>query len=118
MILTKDNKALKVKSEEAFIEEMKEKYKTEDRIDWDNNNNPTLSKDFDDGLSLIEKDDTYIFSIYISNVSFWMDALDLWSSFKELQQYIYLIEKDQQTSDALCSLQEKRMRFALLWMFV
>ena len=111
-------KALKVKSEEAFIEEMKEKYNAEDRVDWDIITiDPTLSKDFDDGMSLIEKDDSYVFSIYISNVSFWMDALDLWSSFSQRITTIYLPDRKRPMlptvlSDALCSLQEKRMRFA------
>ena len=111
-------KALKVKSEEAFIEEMKEKYNAEDRIDWDIITiDPSLSKDFDDGLSLVEYEDSYLFSIYISNVSFWMDALDLWSSFSQRITTIYLPDRKRPMlptvlSDALCSLQENRMRFA------
>ena len=55
---------------------------------------PIHSKDFDDAFSIekLENKTTRI-SIYISNVSFWMDMLDLWSSFNERITTIYLPDR-------------------------
>ena len=66
--------ALKLKTEEEFVDEIKEKYNVEDRTDWDVITiDPTLSKDFDDGLSITFKETSIILSVYITNVSFgWM----------------------------------------------
>ena len=81
---------------------------------------PTHSKDFDDAFSIekLENKTTRI-SIYISNVSFWMDILDLWSSFNERITTIYLPDRKRPMlptvlSDALCSLTENDIRFAFL----
>ena len=79
------------------------------------------SKDFDDafGIRMLGKNDpNYILSIYISNVSFWFDILDIWDSFSERISTIYLPDRKRPMlptvlSDCLCSLQEKRSRFAL-----
>ena len=56
---------------------------------------PVNSRDFDDafGIEMCGDKPYYILSIYISNVSFWLDTLDLWESFqKEYLLFIYLIE--------------------------
>ena len=81
---------------------------------------PTHGKDFDDAFSIekLENKTTRI-SIYISNVSFWMDILDLWSSFNERITTIYLPDRKRPMlptvlSDALCSLTENDIRFAFL----
>jgi len=53
--------------------------------------------DFDDAIGIQKIDaTTKIISIYIANVSLWMNELDLWESFftTESLQFIYLIEKD------------------------
>ena len=54
---------------------------------------------------------------YISNVVFWMEILDLWESFDDRIATIYLPDRKRPMlptilSDALCSLQENRIRFA------
>ena len=114
-----------------FIQE-KYNYLLEDRT---NNNNvftidPVESIDFDDGFSIqtiinnninnnndfVKK--TYVLlSIYISNVPLLLDALQLWSSFGERISTIYLPDKKRSMlpsmlGDNLCSLQEKKIRFA------
>ena len=110
---------LKLKSEESYIEEIKKRYEVEDREKWSVITiDPTLSKDFDDGLSIMDKGDTVLLSIYISNVSFWMDAMGLWDSFTNRIATIYLPDRKRPMlptvlSDALCSLQENRYRFAI-----
>jgi len=92
--------------------------KTEDRRDWDIISiDPLTSKDFDDAFGVKELDNKFILSIYIANVSFWMDALNLWSSFSQRIATIYLPDRKRPMlptilSDALCSLQENRSRFA------
>lgn len=118
---TKDAmRKLKQKSEDAFIQQILNTYKLEDRrmgfeiysID------PTTSKDFDDAFSYKKISETNsILSIYISNVAIWLDALELWSSFSNRISTIYLPDRKRPMlptilSDALCSLQEKRTRFA------
>jgi exoribonuclease R len=112
-------KQLKNKSEDEFVEQMIQTYILEDRrtsydiITID----PKGSKDFDDGFSLENKGEQYVLSIYIANVSLWMDTLDLWDSFSNRIATIYLPDRKRPMlptvlSDALCSLQEHRTRFA------
>ena len=83
---------------------------------------PINSSDFDDGFS-IQSDkinDTHLWkvSIYIANVYFWLETLDLWNSFTKRVSTIYLPDKRRpmlptMLSDMLCSLQQKQQRFAL-----
>ena len=54
---------------------------------------PESSKDYDDAFGLSETDDTYIVSIYITNVSMWLDVLNVWSSFTERVSTIYLPDR-------------------------
>ena len=79
---------------------------------------PATSKDFDDAFDIDKFEDITRISIYISNVSFWMDAMDLWSSFSNRISTIYLPDRKRPMlptvlSDALCSLTENDSRFAL-----
>ena len=54
---------------------------------------PLKSQDFDDALSYRKEGDYEIISIYIANVSIWIEALDLWGSFSERVATIYLPDR-------------------------
>jgi len=118
-------KKLRENSEEEFIELIKNKYEIEDRTSGIRKDvkifsiDPSSSKDFDDAFSIWKPDGSqyYIVSIYISNVSFWLDILDLWDSFSNRISTIYLPDRKRPMlptilSDALCSLTEGDKRFA------
>jgi exoribonuclease R len=81
---------------------------------------PPNSQDFDDGFSLVMLDDgVKQLSIYISNVTIWMDVLNLWNSFSRRISTIYLPDKKRPMlptilSDCLCSLQENVRRVAFV----
>ena len=116
--IAKANLKNQVKKAE-LISKMKEIYNTEDRTDWDIITiDPLNSKDFDDAFGYKDiSDNECCLSIYISNVSFWMDILDLWDSFSERIATIYLPDRKRPMlptilSDTLCSLQENQIRFA------
>jgi len=123
---TKDtSKALKINSHNAFIENISTKYESiEDRTckkEWKIFTiDPPNSNDFDDGFSIksignnIEQ-----LSIYISNVTVWMDVLNLWESFSQRISTIYLPDKKRPMlptilSDCLCSLQANTTRIAFV----
>ena len=81
---------------------------------------PPKSQDFDDGFSIrtLENGIQQI-SIYIANVTIWMDVLNLWDSFSQRISTIYLPDKKRPMlptilSDCLCSLQEKVTRVAFV----
>ena len=89
----------------------------EDRLDYNVISiDPVNSKDFDDAMSIqIINDNKYIISIYISNVSIWLDALGLWESFSERISTIYLPDRKRPMlptclADCLCSLIENLRR--------
>ena len=111
-------KKIKQQTEEEFIDTISSKYNPIDRRDRDIFTiDPLTSKDFDDALGIEKNDATTTLSIYIANVPFWMDALNLWESFSERISTIYLPDRKRPMlptilSDALCSLQENRPRFA------
>jgi hypothetical protein len=121
---TKDtSKSLKIKSQNAFFENIKERYpQIKDRTDQIEYKiisiDPETSVDFDDAISIKTIDsNNYILSVYISNVSIWMDILDIWSSFSKRVSTIYLPDKKRPMlptilSDCLCSLQENVTRIA------
>jgi exoribonuclease R len=79
---------------------------------------PENSVDLDDGFSIQKVDDeTTQISIYIANVSIWMDILDLWDTFSRRISTIYLPDKKRPMlptilSDCLCSLQANTNRVA------
>ncbi len=75
--------------------------------------------DFDDAISIRFEDEVKIISIYISNVSIWLDTLNLWDSFSNRISTIYLPDKKRPMlptilSDNLCSLKENELRFAFV----
>ena len=111
-------KQLKLHSEGYFMDLIKEKYNLEDRIGRDIITiDPNTSKDFDDAFGLIETNSEYVISIYITNVSMWLDVLNVWSSFTERVSTIYLPDRKRPMlptilSDTLCSLKEHDTKFA------
>jgi len=115
----KTMKSLRHKSEDHFVKMICDKYSIEDRTEINVFTiDPEVSKDFDDGISLVEDDISYKLSIYISNVSFWLDILGLWGSFSRRISTIYLPDRKRPMlptilSDALCSLTEGHIRFAI-----
>ena len=111
-------KQLKEHSQDYFIEMIKEKYKLEDRVGRDVITiDPKTSKDFDDAFGMIETDTEYIISIYITNVTMWLDVLNVWGSFTQRVSTIYLPDRKRPMlptilSDTLCSLKENDIKFA------
>ena len=76
--------ACKKRTEEEYIEMIKDKYNSEDRTkDIVFSVDPLTSKDFDDAFSQKYDidNDVYVLSVYISNVPLWMEAMNLWQSF-------------------------------------
>lgn len=121
------SKALKEKisSHDKFIESICDKYPAiENRIDkkvWKIFTvDPPKTMDFDDGFSIRSLNETQtLLSIYISNVSIWMDTLNLWDSFSRRISTIYLPDRKRPMlpsilSDILCSLQKGSSRIALV----
>jgi len=120
------NKNIKsyVKSQEhdTFISGIHKNYpQIEDRTDWKIFTiDPPTSLDYDDGFSIKKLNDNQtLLSIYIANVTIWMDSLNLWSSFSQRISTIYLPDKKRPMlptilSDCLCSLQENMRRFAIV----
>jgi exoribonuclease R len=118
------SKAIQNNASDVFIENIKKKYKKiQDRTDQTEwrifSIDPDSCLDFDDAFSIKKNDDdTQLLSIYISNVSIWIDALNLWDSFSKRVSTIYLPDKRRPMiptilSEGLCSLQEKVTRIAL-----
>ena len=116
---TKDTmKALRDKSSSSYIDAIQERYKLENRQNWNVYSiDPEGSRDFDDAFSIKKMGDEILLSIYISNVCLWMDVMDLWGSFSKRISTIYLPDRKRPMlptilSDALCSLLENNIRFA------
>lgn len=119
------SKAIEKNSHENFIKSIKGNFTCiEDRTNQDIWHvftiDPQNSLDFDDGFSIrnIEGDIQQL-SIYISNVTIWMDVLNLWDSFSRRISTIYLPDKKRPMlptilSDCLCSLQQKVTRIAFV----
>ena len=111
-------KALRDKSSSSYIDVIQERYKLENRQDWNVYSiDPEGSRDFDDAFSIKKMGDEILLSIYISNECLWMDVMDLWGSFSKRIATIYLPDRKRPMlptilSDALCSLLEKNIRFA------
>ena len=124
--LQKDtNKALADNPHELIIANIRTKYPSiEDRTDkklWHIITiDPPKSLDYDDGFSIRDLDGgLQQLSIYISNVTIWMDTLNLWDSFSRRISTIYLPDKKRPMlptilSDCLCSLQENVTRVAFV----
>lgn len=117
------SKAIKEKdaTNDAFIEAICANAGIESRVDWHVFTiDPKGSLDFDDGFSIkcLDNGNTLV-SIYIANVTIWLDALNLWQSFSKRISTIYLPDKKRPMlptilSDCLCSLQEKAKRVAFV----
>jgi len=118
-------RALETKSHEGVIETIKSKYSNiEDRTNQKIWNiitiDPPKSLDYDDGFSIVNhENDIQQLSIYISNVTIWIDVLNLWDSFSRRISTIYLPDKKRPMlptilSDCLCSLQENVTRIAFV----
>ena len=118
-------KALENGSQEIIFDMVKSKYpEIQDRTDtqfWHIITiDPPKSLDFDDGFSIIDLENgIQQLSIYISNVTIWMDVLNLWDSFSRRISTIYLPDKKRPMlptilSDCLCSLQENVTRIAFV----
>ena len=117
------NKALtEQKDHDSFITSICKKYpQIEDRTSWKTFTiDPATSLDYDDGFSIKKLNDNQtLLSIYIANVTIWMDFLNLWSSFSQRISTIYLPDRKRPMlptilSDCLCSLQQKMSRFAFV----
>ena len=122
------NKAIKTKAlaqqkeHDSFITSICKKYpQIEDRTSWKIFTiDPATSLDYDDGFSIKKLNDNQtLLSIYIANVTIWMDSLNLWSSFSQRISTIYLPDRKRPMlptilSDCLCSLQSGKRRFAFV----
>ena len=115
----KTKQMLKLHDVEYYTSKIMEKHSIRDRRDWDIVTiDSVASKDLDDALGFkhINEEET-IMSIYISNIVFWMDILDLWESFADRIATIYLPDRKRpmmptKLSDDICSLLEGKPRFA------
>ena len=119
-ITKKTMKKLKEKTQDEYIEMIRQNSDLQDYRETRNifSIDPQHSKDFDDAFDIEKLDDGFRISVYISNVSFWMDAMDLWDSFSNRISTIYLPDRKRPMlptvlSDALCSLTQNDIRFAL-----
>jgi len=109
---------LKQYSEEYYTNIIMDKYTIENRLD---ENIITVdskgSKDLDDAIGYQNISDTEIMiSIYISNITFWIDALDIWDYFSQQIATIYLPDRKRPMlpnilSDDISSLLENKKRF-------
>jgi exoribonuclease R len=118
-------KSLESTSQDGILETIIKKYPNiQDRTDknfWHIITiDPLNSVDYDDGFSIIDSQDgVKQLSIYISNVTIWMDVLNLWNSFSRRISTIYLPDKKRPMlptilSDSLCSLHEDVRRVAFV----
>ena len=119
-ITKKTMKKLKEKTQDEYIEMIRQKSDLQDYRETRNifSIDPLHSKDFDDAFDIEKLEDGFRISVYISNVSFWMDAMDLWDSFSNRISTIYLPDRKRPMlptvlSDALCSLTQNDIRFTL-----
>ena len=118
--------ALKDKTHDDIISNIATKYENiEDRTDWKIFTiDPINSTDFDDAFSVkYLSENRVLLSIYISNVTLWLDSLDLWNSFSNRISTIYLPDRKRPMlptllSDCLCSLQQDKNRLAFTLDFV
>jgi exoribonuclease R len=118
----KTREQLRKKTNEEYIQLIIENpdFSIEDRRHISNiiSIDPENSVDFDDAFSITTIDEsTYKLTIYIANVYFWLETLNLWKSFSNRVSTIYLPDRKRPMlptilSDSLCSLQQGVSRFA------
>jgi exoribonuclease R len=110
---------------EEFIQNMKQtmpsiKDRTNSKVWHIFTIDPKGSSDFDDAFSICHvNNNTQQLSIYISNVTIWLDVLNLWNSFSQRISTIYLPDRKRPMlptvlSDCLCSLQANHNRIAFV----
>ena len=104
---------------ESYVTQIQQTFdcKTEDQFIF--SIDPQNSLDFDDALSVQTLDKGWKVSVYIANVVFWLETLDLWNSLTNRVATIYLPDRRRPMlptvlSDSLCSLQEHEDRFAFV----
>ena len=126
----KTTDVLRRKSHDEYIEQIfhNSNYNIEDHRDrYIFTIDPETSTDLDDGFHITdviangEKIGLNI-TVYIANVYFWLETLDLWDSFSKRVSTIYLPDRRLPMiptilTDTLCSLLEKQDRFALSMKF-
>jgi len=111
--------------ESTLIHSITQKYHTEDRtgeyvFSIDNDN----TTDYDDAISITENGGGSIrISIYIANVLVWLQEMDGWTHYSDRVSTIYLPTRKipmlpAHLSENLCSLIEKRERFAITMDYV
>ena len=120
---------LRQKSSAEWIDTVIERYVMEDRrptatlmndgFKYDiYSMDPIGSKDIDDAFSVHKVSNTeYILSIYIANVTIWMETMGLWDRLSKRVATVYLPEEKipmlpSAFSDDLCSLLQNETRFA------
>ena len=107
-------KALELFSHDDYIKQIQKKYNIEDRTMWNVFSiDPVGSMDFDDAYSIKQVGEDILLSIYISNVTLWIDVLNLWESFTNRTSTIYLPNGKKPMlpsilSDGICSLKENQ----------
>lgn len=119
------SKALQKNSHDYFIENIcKSHPEIQDRTDQKEwrifTIDPPKSCDFDDAFSIRSLENgNKLVSVYISNVTVWIDVLKLWDSFSRRISTIYLPDRKRPMlptilSDCLCSLQSNHTRIAFV----
>jgi len=119
------NKSIDNRSHDGIIDTIIKKYSgIEDRTNQSYWNimtiDPPNSLDYDDGFSVIDLNNNIKqLSVYIANVTLWIDVLNLWDSFSRRISTIYLPDKKRPMlptilSDCLCSLQQNVKRVAFV----
>lgn len=116
----KTKEKLKQHDEEYYTKLIMDKYTIENRLDYENiiTIDSTGSKDLDDAIGYKYKSETEIMiSIYITNITFLVEILDLWDSFSPQIATIYLPDRKRPMlpnilSDDISSLLENKNRVA------
>ena len=126
----KTTDVLRKKSHDEYIEQIfqNSNYNIEDHRDrYIFTIDPEASTDLDDGFHITNVTENneqigWNITVYIANVYFWLETLDLWDSFSKRVSTIYLPDRRRPMiptilTDTLCSLLEKQDRFALAMKF-
>jgi len=113
------NQRLKTKSVEQYFNTIIKTTSLQDRRSinvYTIDSSKTL--DYDDAFSIVNHDDYIVLSVYIANVSLWLDVLNLWEAFSKRVSTIYLPDKKRPMlpvilSENLCSLKQGVDKIAL-----
>lgn len=106
--------------ETTLVNSIAEKYRPEDRTaEYIFSIDNETTTDYDDAMSITENPDGSVrISIYIANVLVWLQEMDGWTHYSDRVSTIYLPTRKipmlpAHLSENLCSLIEKRIRFAI-----